>query len=228
MIIGTGLLAKKFEAYKASKDIYIFASGVSNSKETNPKAFKRESDLLKSTIDDNPNVKLIYFSTVSINDASVNSSAYVQHKIKLEKLIKAKAAQYIIFRVSNVVGAKGNPNTIMNFLVTAVKEQKPITIWSKAERNIIDVDDVLFIVKGVLSKNITNTTINIAVKESMLVSGILKQIEEFLQKKAQVSFKEMGSALDIDTNEIVEYLILIEQKFGAKERYIQALLNKYY
>jgi nucleoside-diphosphate-sugar epimerase len=228
MVIGTGLLAKKFEAYKASKDILIFASGVSNSKETNPEAYKRETDLLIATLKKHPEAKLVYFSTVSITDVSVNTSAYVQHKIKLEKLIKSEATQYVIFRVSNVVGAQGNPNTIMNFLVTAVKEQTPITIWSKAERNIIDVDDVLFIVQGVLAENRTNTTINIAVRESMLVQDILKQVEQFLQQKGHVSFEKKGSILSIETNAILEFLTQVEQKSGVKEAYIDALLKKYY
>lgn len=110
MVIGNGLLAKTFETYHASNDVLIFASGVSNSKETNPEAFKRELALLKATIQNYPKAKLVYFSTASITDASVNTSAYVQHKIALENYIKSTTTNYLILRVSNVVGVNGNPN----------------------------------------------------------------------------------------------------------------------
>lgn len=228
MVVGKGLLAKTFETYKTSKEILIFASGVSNSKETNPNAFKREFELLKATISNYPNAKLVYFSTVSITDASVNNSAYVQHKIKLENYIKAQTHQYLILRVSNVVGAIGNSNTIMNFLVAAVKEQQEITIWSKAERNFIDVEDVFCIVDALLTKNASNRTINVAMSESLLVKDVLKQIENFLGNKARVSYVNKGNALPIDVSDITHELNIVEAKNGNGQTYIMHMLEKYY
>lgn len=228
MVIGSGLLAKIFAKYNDVTDIIIFASGVSNSKETNPKAYKREFDLLKETSKRYPEAKLVYFSSASITDTSVSHNAYVKHKLAIEQYIKTKIPRYLILRVSNVVGAKGNPNTIMNFLVAAVKEQQPITLWTKAERNIIDVEDVFFIVDSLLTKAIGNTTVNIAVRNSIRVQDLLMQIECFIGQKAQVSYQDKGSALVIPIGDISCELNAVELNYGRGQAYINHLLKKYY
>jgi hypothetical protein len=51
MIIGNGLIAKSFKKKKNYfKNVIIFASGVSNSKNTNLKEFKREEKLVKKLL----------------------------------------------------------------------------------------------------------------------------------------------------------------------------------
>jgi hypothetical protein len=51
MIIGNGLIAKSFKKEKNYfKNVIIFASGVSNSKNTNLKEFKREEKLVKKLL----------------------------------------------------------------------------------------------------------------------------------------------------------------------------------
>ena len=61
MIVGNGLIAKSFlKKYGKDNNIIIFASGVSNSKETNPDNFKREEDLLVSFLKTYPQIKFIY------------------------------------------------------------------------------------------------------------------------------------------------------------------------
>ena len=60
MIIGNGLIAKSFENYNL--DCIIFASGVSSSKEKSRDNFLREVNLLKETISNNPDKKIVYFS----------------------------------------------------------------------------------------------------------------------------------------------------------------------
>ncbi len=228
MVVGTGLLATIFEAYKTSNKVLIFASGVSNSKETDLLAFEREFKLLKETIAKYPTLKIVYFSTVSIADSSVNDSLYVQHKIALENYIKKTATMYLILRVSNVVGFKGNPNTIMNFLVSAVKHNTPVVIWANAERNIIDVEDVYDIVVSLLNRHVTNTTINVAVRESVSVKLILNAIENYYDKTAEVKYINKGEALPIATFEITSELKDIELKYGIGKEYIYRLLEKYY
>ena len=102
MIIGSGMLAKAFNIYKADHDLLIFASGVANSQEENRATFQREADLLATAV--NQNLKLVYFSTCSIDDRAVNFSPYVQHKIKMEELIQNECKQFFILRLPQVVG----------------------------------------------------------------------------------------------------------------------------
>lgn len=228
MVIGNGLLAQTFNSYKDDDEILIFASGVSNSTETDSFQFKREFELLKKTIEEYPNHKLVYFSTVSIEDSSVNNRPYVQHKMMLEDYIQQHTKTYLVFRISNVVGVKGNEHTILNYLVNAVKNELQIDLWKNAERNLIDADDLAFIVKSQLAKTIENKIVNVGVQKSLLVIDIVNQIEKYLNKKAIINLIDEGMGIEIDVSIIAEELKSIELKKGSGKIYVCYLLEKYY
>jgi nucleoside-diphosphate-sugar epimerase len=228
MIIGNGLMAKAFSDYKYNKSILIFASGVSNSLETRDSEFEREFELLKNTIQKYPRCKLVYFSTISIEDPSVKKRPYIQHKINIENYIIKNVKSYLICRVSNVVGKGGNEHTIMNYLVDGIKSNNQINVWNKAERNIIDIDDVKFIVDSLLGSHCINKLVNVAARETILVTDILGLIEDSLNKKATVNLISNGTKLNINVSSISELLKEIEIKKGNGHKYIKYLLKKYY
>ncbi|MFD0762113.1 NAD-dependent epimerase/dehydratase family protein [Lutibacter aestuarii] len=228
MVVGNGLLAQAFSAYKDRRDVIIFASGVSNSSETKSVEFAREKKLLQKTIDQNPKSTLVYFSTTSITDSAVNNSAYVHHKLAMEAFIKSATSKYIIFRISNVVGALGNNNTILNYLVDGVKTGKQLAVWKYAERNLIDIEDVVFIISNLLEQPMENNTINIASSKALPVVAIVKEIEVYLQKKAILVFVEKGAPININTSCIQHYINTIAQNKGEGIHYLNYLLHKYY
>ncbi len=228
MVIGNGLLAKTFAHYKFSKEILIFASGVSNSTEIEEINFQRERLLLNQTITKYPKYKIVYFSTISVEDPSVNKRPYVQHKLQMENVLKQNTSNFLIFRTSNVVGVGGNKKTIMNYLVNAVKTGEPIQIWTKAERNLIDQEDVKKLVAKVIKDQICNKTINIGINKSVLVTDILILIENYLAKKANVDLVPLGEPVKMDVSYIASNLNEIEMKSGSGEMYIKNLLCKYY
>jgi nucleoside-diphosphate-sugar epimerase len=228
MVIGNGLMAQTFSSYEKNESILIFASGVSNSTEIDDREFQRETELLKQTILKYPSYTIVYFSTCSIDDPTVRDRPYIKHKLRLEQYIKKRASNYLILRVSNVVGDLGNPHTILNFLHDAIDEGVKIEVWSQARRNIIDKADCLYIVEELLKKNEKNKTINIASRESVLVTDIVKQIELFLQKKVNGVFIDKGIELDIDVSDINEELVTLDLRNGKGNEYIYTLLKKYY
>ena len=81
MVIGNGMIAKRFSSYGDDKDILVFASGVSNSSSTGDVEYTREEALLSKAIQDNPHKTILYFSTCSIYDPSLQESMYVKHKL---------------------------------------------------------------------------------------------------------------------------------------------------
>ena len=228
MVIGNGLMAQAFKAYQLHDGVVIFASGVSNSNETNTQEFQREVALLKSTINQYPQAKLVYFSTCSIEDNTVKDNLYVKHKLAMEHFIVTHCSCYVIFRVSNVVGAGGNANTLLNYLVHAIQADKVITLWNQAERNILDIADVCYIVEYILEHEINNTIVNVAFRDSFLVTDIVKTIEQFLGKTARVHAIDKGNPLTIDTGKIAAALDQIEQQKPTDLNYIMNLLKKYY
>ncbi|MEJ0107136.1 MAG: hypothetical protein WDO19_33435 [Bacteroidota bacterium] len=88
MVIGQGLIAKRFSSYQADNSYVIFASGVSNSSDKDIANFEREKKLLIKTIHEHADKALVYFSTCSMYDNTLKNSFYVQHKIEMEETIK--------------------------------------------------------------------------------------------------------------------------------------------
>jgi nucleoside-diphosphate-sugar epimerase len=227
MVIGNGMIATRFGSYKEDERFVVFASGVSNSTLTDVESFEREINLLKEIIRKYPTVQLVYFSTCSIYDAAMQQTAYVLHKLTIEKLIRDTQPNHIIFRVSNPVGKTDNRNTILNYFITHIRERKHFTAWKYATRNLIDLDDMYAICDCILQKQTYNSaTINIANPVNYSVISIIHAIEQHFSIKADYSIVDKGSSPLIDITSIEP--VLSELKLEFDEHYFAQLLTKYF
>lgn len=226
MVIGNGLIAQRFASYNTQDRFLVFASGVSNSKTTNPAAYEREISLLAECINKYPNKHFVYFSTCSVYDPEEKNSTYVQHKLRIEKLITGNIKQHQVFRVSNLAGHSGNPNTVLNFFFYHVKNGINFDLWINACRNIIDVDDAFLIIDHILQNDLSAANpVNIANPSSYTVKEIISAIESFLGVQSNYIEINKGSCFDIDTSLIAPLL----HKTGLHDgKYLHGLLKKYF
>jgi nucleoside-diphosphate-sugar epimerase len=225
MVIGNGLIASLFkENYR--NDVVFFASGVSNSLEKDLAQFEREENLIRDTLEGNSDKIFVYFSTCSIYDSSKNGSGYVLHKLKMEQIIKNKAEQFLILRISNAVGKGGNPNLLINYLMRCAKEESAINVHTKATRNLIDTEDIKKITEKLLNENYLNKIINIAYLQNYSVVEILEIIERFYHKKLDLNLVKSGSGYDINIPEIESYFR--ENQLTSKDEYLMNILKKHY
>lgn len=227
MVIGNGLLARSFSKYRSLNTFLVFASGVSNSKSCGDEDFRRERDLLTAAVENNPGKRIIYFSTSSVDDPDLAATPYIRHKIAMEELIQGQAMSYHIFRLSNLAGVSGNPNTLLNFFYSCIAEGRSFELWKYSERNIIDVDDVFRVTDHILEKDLfVNRVINIANEKNYPVVYIVACIEAWCQKKAIFREKEKGGRFGIDISDILPVYRALNIRFG--EDYLPHLLEKYY
>ena len=225
MIIGNGLIANLFRE-NDRENVVFFASGVSNSLETEKSAFLREENLLRKHLTENPEKIFIYFSTCSIYDSSKNGSLYVNHKLKMERLVEDLAPKYLILRVSNAVGKGGNPNLLMNYLVNAFHQEKEITVHTLATRNLIDADDVKNITLKFINENSFNKIINVAYLENFSTSEILEILEKHFNKTAKTSLVKSGQSYLISIPEAEAYFA--ENNLREKNEYLLRIIKRYY
>ncbi len=225
MIIGNGLIASSFHPhFENNADVIIFASGVSNSRETNPAAFQREERLLMNALASKK--YLVYFSTCSLSDPELQQSPYVMHKIKIEELVRSSKG-YAIFRLTQVVGKTSNPHTLTNYLYQHITSDTPFQIWRHAKRNLIDVDDVVSIATYLIqSPRMSRITENIACPFSIGIDELVRIFEHVLRKKAVYTLKDAGGAYAIDTRLATAAAKNISIDFN--ENYTEKLLRKYY
>lgn len=228
MIIGNGLIANAFQQYKNCSDIIIFASGVSNSKETNADAYLRERNLLQQILKENlSDALVVYFGTTSINDPDLSQGQYCQHKLMMEELVKKSSKTYLIFRLAEVVGKSSNPCLIFNYIVDAVVGNKPFNVWKNAGRHFMDIDHVGLLCSRIIDeKFFFNTTINISSPMLTKIIDLVHMIEEVFNKKSNYKLVDKGTCYRIDLSDIQE--ILAENQIIFDDKYVINLISKYH
>lgn len=105
MIIGNGDIAS---VIPDDRKLW-FASGVSNSLETDEKEYQRELELLLSQ---NKTQHIIYFSSLAV---FYSDTRYTRHKRDMEAMIKVNFPRYTIIRLGNITWGD-NPHTLINYL----------------------------------------------------------------------------------------------------------------
>lgn len=228
MITGSGLIATSFKKYTDElQGICIYASGVANSSCTDKEEFQREQQMLQATLASIPEgEQLAYFSTCSVHDPLLAKSAYVLHKLKMESLVLTQKGGHV-FRLPQLAGNSANRATLLNYLSTSIDNNSPIKIWSKAERNIIDVEDVAYATMRYISSGAeTNKITNLCNPRATEVLEIVKTLEKVKGKAANMEIIDGGSHYDIP----MDRTELIYSQIGLKfpKKYLENVLQKYY
>ena len=227
MVIGRGMIAKKFNDYAEDNRFLIFASGVSHSVLNDSNAFQREKDMLTDAITKHSQKKAVYFSTCGMYDPSMKKSPYILHKLKMENIIKTSGVNYTIFRVSNPVGKTENSHTVLNYFIKNITEKKEFTVWKYASRNLIDLDDMYAICDYILNNNMfKNGVVNIANPVNYSVLSIIKVIEKHFGIKGNYGLADKGNSPLIDISAIQPIISKLPIDFDNV--YLSSLLQKYF
>lgn len=221
MIVGNGLIANSVKGKFDDENFIVFASGVSNSKEQNDNQYDRELLLLKQVILDNPNKKLIYFSSCSVE--SNKNTKYHEHKLRVESFIVDMTRNYIILRLPNIVGRPSNNNQLVNYFYYSLINDKEISININYVRHLIDVNDLPIIIDKLKSEN--RITLNVAFDNGININDLVRTIEEVAGKKFHiVNTIDDGNDYMIDNNQFLK-LIVDDGEFNTKPKDI---IKKYY
>lgn len=225
MIVGNGLIASAFNPYFSDDpNIIVFASGVSNSRESCGEAFLRERRMLLDSM--RYERFMLYFSTCSVNDPELIGTPYVVHKKEMEDLVRS-AKDYVIFRLPQIVGKTQNPNTLTNYFYKQIMSEAHFEVWRHAKRNLIDVDDVASIIVHFIRNSLGNRmTTDIACSFSISIPQLVNVFEIVLNKKANFSMAEAGGSYSIDST----FAMNLANQIGIifDDAYIETIIRKYY
>ncbi|MBS1730968.1 MAG: NAD-dependent epimerase/dehydratase family protein [Bacteroidetes bacterium] len=227
MIIGNGMVAKGFRAYDQNDEVIIFASGVSNSANTDRSQFDKEQAILEKAILENPFRKFIYFSTCSVYDHSLRQAPYVLHKLAMEALIENTHSNFLIFRVSNIAGKTKNPHTVLNYFYNHIMDGSHFNLWETAQRNIISMDDLFSICDYIIQHTLfKNEILNVANKKNYDVKYIVQELEKFTGRKAHFTSLQKGSGPLINLSKIDSLFTKMNIQFN--DDYLQKVMHKYF
>lgn len=229
-IIGNGFIAKNLKKAKLKfHDNYIiYAAGISNSKTKNKINLKKERDkFIKFTKNLNSSKIIIYISSLSVIDKSLKKDDYVKNKLFIENFLKLKKKNFIIIRLTQVVGLNKNPNTLTNFFFNSIKNKKEFIFWANTKRNLIDIKDVQNIFRKIVKKKfIGSKIINIQNPVSINTKKIIDIFSKILKQKPnfkKLFNKKNSNHLYASKNNSNEF-----SNFFKKINYNEKLLIKYY
>lgn len=225
MIVGSGLLARAFHTRYAGADgVTIFASGVSNSLESDPSAFAREQRLLEQLLAGEA-IRFVYFGSCGVLNQE-EMTPYMQHKKRMEELVLNHPGG-LVLRLPQVIGNTRNPNTLTNFIHNKISGNETFSIWKKAERNLVDIDDIVAIGSAIIDDATYNKSFaNIAANRSTQVLEIVRIFERVLQRKARYVVEDRGSELQIDSQ--YASTIAIQLGLNLGDGYVERVIRKYY
>jgi nucleoside-diphosphate-sugar epimerase len=168
----------------------------------------------------------LYFGTCSADSPLGSVSPYVQHKIRMEKIV-AEHPQYLILRFPQTAGRTENPHTLLNFIYTRIVRSERFEVWINARRNIIDVDDAVQIAVGLaFGKGVRRECINVANFLDYAMVDIVALMAEVVGKSAIFDGTDKGDAYPIDTQRIREVVRECGVAFGSE--YLESVIRKYY
>lgn len=225
MIHGTGLLASAFGAQHPDTGSWdVFARGVSNSTETDPFAFERERDLLQACLAGTG--PLVYFSSCALVNPPASDSPYLAHKRRMESLVLQANPGNRVFRLPQVVGSAGNANTLTNFLREKLVTGTSFTIWGRAERNLMDVDDVVSIAWNLMHEPLSPTVVDIVAEHSLPMLEIVELLERVLGCRGNYVVQDKGDPLQVDSRHALAAAGRLGIDLGRAST--ERILRKYY
>ena len=136
----------------------------------------------------------------------------------------------LVYRLPNVVGFGGNDKTMFNFLCSSIRNEKEIIVRKNAKRSLIDVDDVVKLVKYLVTLSMSKKELSYDIARVVLpvqysVIEIINTIENHYGKKAITSEGE-DDFLDVSKSSIVENCIK-NKVIKFDNSYLFKLVQKY-
>jgi len=202
----------------------FFASGVSDSKQESEREFERERTLLVQSIENSVANHFFYFSTCSIFDPSLADSSYILHKKRMEEIVLSKPNGRVI-RLPNIVGPKGNPANLVNYLTHAIRLSNPIKIQRHATRYLLGVDEMNTLLQGVVDHGMQQGVVSLIPPRNIKVTRIVSIIESILDKPANSEMTDAGTPYEVDFGDTEYYASKLGLDFT--ENYYERLLEKW-
>jgi hypothetical protein len=228
MIVGSGLLARGFAPYFGESERHcVYAAGVSNSMSTDQREFDREEQRLRLALADHRSADVfIYFGTCAANARDAPSTPYIAHKLRMETIARTHPS-YLILRLPQVAGHTTNPHTLLNFLFDRISRGERFPVWTRARRNIIDIEDAAQIGAALaIGEAIRRDCIDVANVSDVLAADIVHVMATVVGKEAVCDLVDRGDHYPIDTSRAHAAMDRSGVAFGAG--YLERVIRKYY
>lgn len=221
MIVGNGLIADAIKECD-QRDVLFIAAGVSNSVNPTEPDFLREENLVRELLSKKFE-RYVYFSTVSTEDESMADKPYIQHKLKMEGLIKSLTKNYLILRLPNMLSIEGNPNTLIPNFFNCLQEGREVRIQKNAHRYLLSKLQLREMLLQLLKANVVGKVVNGVRKTPISVEEIYLAMASAMNAKSKYTLVEGGANYLVQQNFAFEKLPNVEIETIIKKQLAHSL-----
>ncbi|MEV5329715.1 NAD-dependent epimerase/dehydratase family protein [Nonomuraea sp. NPDC052634] len=242
-IVGRGFIARNLQSIAhRHPDVVAFAAGVPNSTVKDDDEFGREAALLYEVVRRclRQGRRLVFFSTASVamygGEGSAGTEdgpifpggAYGRHNLALETALARSGVDYLVLRVSNLIGPHQRDNGLLPVLVGGIRAGT-VTVYRGATRDLIDIADMTRILDGLLDLRLSREVVNVATGHAVPVERIVAHIESRLGMVADrrvVDGPVPHAAASVSIAKLRGFMPEVD-RLGFGPRYYARVLDKY-
>lgn len=195
------MLARAFARQPAPGEATIFASGVSDSRESCGSQFAREAQLLEAA-STRYGQRLVYFSCCALSAPRAPGTPYLAHKAAMETHVLATGGR--VFRLPQVVGPGGNPHSLAQFLHAHIAGGEGFQAWQGAQRNLIDVDHVAAIVLHMTADAYGSALRTVASPYTLQMPELVAIFERITGREARCTWIDREDPLPVDASAAID------------------------
>lgn len=242
-IIGNGFIAAHLQPFEtAHPAVVALAAGVSSTSTMSDAEFDREARLLDDVLRQcrAARQKVVFFSTAAaaiygapgcpgLEDVPcLPQSPYGRHKLSLERRVAESGVDYLILRLGHVVGRGQPPHQLLPALVNQIRSGH-VRVYRGARRDLIDVEDVVAALDGLLRRGVRGEVVNVASGVAVPVEDIVDHIERRLGVSALREYVDSGqasSASHVSTAKLRRLVPTVAGRLATTD-YYQAVVDRY-
>lgn len=237
-IIGSGFIAHHL-APLADKypDVAVIAAGVSTTAVDSPAEFDREAELVYQVIRrcraENRMVVFLSTSSHAIYGADDSpgtedgpifpTSVYGRHKLALETAVRGADVDWLILRLTHLVGDRQPPHQLLPLLVAGVRAGR-VTVHRNTRRDLVDVRHLVVALDRLLADGTRNTVVNIASGVPLRTESIVRGIEQRLGRVAEWHMVDVPPTNTVVSTERLRTLVPEVADFRFRPDYLSELL----
>jgi nucleoside-diphosphate-sugar epimerase len=241
-IVGKGFLARNLSEGLGDRypTVTAIAAGVSSQSVTATADFDREANLLYDVLAECRDRRrtLLFFSTASFamyGAASVPAlesgpvcppAVYGRHKLALESCIRSAGVDFLILRLSHLVGPYQRVHQLLPSVVAQIRAGA-VTVYQGAHRDLLDVQDLVYVIDRLLDTGTRDEVINVVSGVPQPVDNIIDGIERRLGANVERRYVPGEVLMTRASKERLEELV---PNFGAERippNYLDQMLDRY-
>jgi nucleoside-diphosphate-sugar epimerase len=241
-VIGRGFLAAYLLDEFADRypDVTAIAAGVTRTQRVSVTDFDREAELVYGVVRRcrTEGRTVLFFSTASDGMYSGHdspsredgpvfpSTAYGRHKLALESVLAHSGADWLVLRLSHVVGNGQQKHQLIPSLV-AQMQSGTVAVYRDTYRDLLDVRHMIAALDCLLAKAITGQVVNVASSRPERVDRVIDEIERRLGVRARREVIDGPVRRTVACTGRLRAIMPGWDDFGFDRNYLPKLLDEY-